>query len=450
MRKGFILNLNRCVGCQACVLACQIENHAMQSVPWRSVATFNGPKHPLLPVLHFSLACNHCDVPLCLDQCPTGAYTRNESLKTIDHDSDRCIGCQYCMWVCPYDAPKFSPVRGVVEKCTMCSSRIEHGLKPNCATLCPTGALDFGDIDADPAQSVDGFPEKGLHPGIRIIPLRTTVRQRETDGSRELESGVFKNLVSDKLSTASTLHEWPLIVFTLLAPLLWGLLTASIFRPIDIDPLIFFILGVAAIGASALHLGRPFRAWRSVTRWKTSWLSREILAYALFLAFSLGAFLVPSPEFFKAAASFLGFTAIVCMDMVYRNAEGTPGPGTHSGSVVLTGLLFFSIFFNSSWYVVAVLGLKLVLYAYEFIRSEERRLLRSIVSFARFVVGFILPLFALGDPSRSILLVVLIVVAELINRSEFYWDLHFESPQRKIVADLFRLLELRQTGARSA
>ena len=70
MRKGFIFDLNKCVGCHACVVACQIENGKEQHQPWREISTFNSFQHPEFPVFHYSMACNHCDDAPCLNSCP--------------------------------------------------------------------------------------------------------------------------------------------------------------------------------------------------------------------------------------------------------------------------------------------------------------------------------------------------------------------------------------------
>ena len=237
MRKGFIFDVNKCVGCQACVIACQIENHSVQSEPWRSVSTFNEFNHPLLPLIHLSLACNHCDIPLCLGQCPTRAYTRNESLGTIDHDADRCIGCRYCTWACPYDAPKFIRARGVIEKCTLCKTRIELGQKPNCANLCPTGALDFADIDEQPISAIPGFVDNGLRPGIKIIPLRQARTRSEkptTTLRQEVESRHRQMLETGTKSKVSLSQEWPLAIFTILSSILVGVIAASLFKSVNV------------------------------------------------------------------------------------------------------------------------------------------------------------------------------------------------------------------------
>jgi len=93
VRTGFIFDLNKCVGCHACVVACQIENGSQQNQPWREINTFNSFQHPQLPVFHYSIACNHCDEAPCLNSCPALAYTKDENTSTIVFHENKCIGC---------------------------------------------------------------------------------------------------------------------------------------------------------------------------------------------------------------------------------------------------------------------------------------------------------------------------------------------------------------------
>ncbi len=83
-------------------------------------------------------------------------------------NANKCIGCTYCTWACPYDAPKFVNSIGLVEKCTLCTNRLNEGFKPACANLCPTGALDFGEITSNDQPRIPGFTEKGIDPGNKI------------------------------------------------------------------------------------------------------------------------------------------------------------------------------------------------------------------------------------------------------------------------------------------
>ena len=172
MPSAFVFDPNRCTGCQACELACSIENDLGTDRSWREVVTFNDSALGGVPRFHLSLACNHCAEPACMYSCPALAYERDTASGAVLLDPRRCIGCRYCSWACPYGAPTFEEERGVMGKCTFCSHRLDQGLKPACATLCPTGALDFQDLPtSELAAAVPGFPQTDRVPARRIEPV---------------------------------------------------------------------------------------------------------------------------------------------------------------------------------------------------------------------------------------------------------------------------------------
>ena len=161
---AFLFDLNRCTGCQACEIACMIENR-LDGWSWRQVVTLNPARRPGTPVIHLSLACNHCAAPPCLAHCPALAYSQDPVTGRVVLDAERCIGCKYCAWACPYDAPKFDAPRGVMTKCTFCGHRQDQGLAPACVEQCPTGALGCDDLDALPGvESAPGMPTINIWP----------------------------------------------------------------------------------------------------------------------------------------------------------------------------------------------------------------------------------------------------------------------------------------------
>jgi anaerobic dimethyl sulfoxide reductase subunit B (iron-sulfur subunit) len=141
MQKGFIFNDILCVDCKACSAACIIENGLTTHA--REIFTFNSSAHPSLPVVHLSMACNHCEKPVCLEGCPAGSYSREPVTGGIIADENKCIGCSYCEWNCPYEAPKINLRKGIIEKCNLCYGRLSEGLA--CAICMPTGALSYSD-----------------------------------------------------------------------------------------------------------------------------------------------------------------------------------------------------------------------------------------------------------------------------------------------------------------
>ncbi|MCK7530945.1 MAG: 4Fe-4S dicluster domain-containing protein [Marinilabiliales bacterium] len=140
MRRGFVFDAGLCVSCKACSAACILENGLQPGT--REIFTWNDHALPLLGVMSLSLACNHCEEPSCAEGCPASAYTI-DSDGVVIHHPDRCMGCGYCTWRCPYGAPKINEARGYIEKCHLCHERVAEGVEPACVTACPTGALKF-------------------------------------------------------------------------------------------------------------------------------------------------------------------------------------------------------------------------------------------------------------------------------------------------------------------
>ena len=176
MPEAFVFDTAMCTGCQACQLACTIENDLEPDQSWRQIYTFNEGHLAGAPLFHLSLACNHCADPVCATACPALAYTRDEATGAVLIDERRCVGCGYCAWACPYEAPRYDVQRRLMTKCTWCHDRLARGLMPACAELCPTGALTYAHVPyedlVDAANSPpEGFPASDIGPAIRIVPL---------------------------------------------------------------------------------------------------------------------------------------------------------------------------------------------------------------------------------------------------------------------------------------
>lgn len=169
-QAGFLVDLHRCVGCGACVLACRLEKGWASANPWRRVIPLNLRRHPGGPTYFLSVACHHCDEPACLRACPSGAYERRAD-GIVVHIEERCLGCRYCEMACPFGAPRFDPARLLVTKCDLCWRRLEAGRAPACVAACPTGSLQLrtGDGDGETPLAVPGFVDPaGCGPGIRF------------------------------------------------------------------------------------------------------------------------------------------------------------------------------------------------------------------------------------------------------------------------------------------
>lgn len=442
MNQGFHFNLNQCVACHACVVACQIENGGEMAVPWREVSTFNSFQHPDLPVFHYSLACNHCEDAPCMSSCPALAYTQDGSLNTVVHHADRCIGCKYCTWACPYDAPKFVHASGVVEKCTSCQHRLEAGQKPACANLCPTGALDYKDIDRKVQSRIPGFTEKGILPGIELVGLRSRKPPRSVMQLEEKENRQYQQLEYRSESKVSLKTEWVLVLFTLLVPCLTALMAAASLGWAEPDPFAFIAAGVAGLALSSVHLGRKLRAWRSVLNLRNSWLSREVLGYGLFLLTSAAWFIFPDYALIAYASTLLGFATSYIMDKVYLHLERSTRLEVQSNNVFLTALLMTSLMTYNEKFAGLILLIKLLLYLYRkiyFVLHQKN--INYSLTVARIILGFVIPLWIWYTLQIDPLWITGIILAgELIDRAEFYLEGEVITPGRQIIRDIQRLL----------
>ena len=182
-QHGFYFNADNCIACHACEAACSEKNDNPAHISFRSVGFVEGGTYPAYQRINISMACNHCDDPVCLKGCPTRAYTKYAEYGAVLQDPDICFGCGYCTWVCPYNAPQLDPVKGQVSKCNMCVDRLEVGLKPACVSACLGNALDFGVVENIPENrtqaktEIPGFPRTDItHPNIRFQQTRTPQR----------------------------------------------------------------------------------------------------------------------------------------------------------------------------------------------------------------------------------------------------------------------------------
>ena len=319
-RNIFVFDFNKCVACNACELACKFENKLDPDVNWRSVQSGNGSNHPDLPLHHLSLACNHCETAVCLINCPANAYSRDEKTGSVLIHEEKCIGCKYCIWICPYNAPKFNNKIGVIQKCTHCIHKSESAgeYRPACVVACPTGALDFENrtgvsaIENDPQY----FADFGLNPGIQIIPIREKSYIPE-EIKQSLRSKIPTPDIRISSSSVSLRKDWSLAVFSFLSTVLFTFFVADLFDVLLLNKTIFLLGICLAALASLQHLGKKQRALRSLLNIKNSWLSREVFSFGGFAVFSL---IFSYSEFYFSGllALTFGLGLLVSMDMVYQ------------------------------------------------------------------------------------------------------------------------------------
>lgn len=184
-KMGFLVNMDRCIGCSACAVACKNEYQQTPDIRWRKVyftpdGTFEQPIRACV-----SLACNHCEQPACLKACPAGAYEKRED-GIVVHRAEACIGCKMCLLACPYRVPCYNQKTGKVEKCDMCANRQDKGLAPACVEGCPMDAITVIDVAAgepdNAVKTIKGFPDARITaPTTRFVAPRVGVQVRRDD-----------------------------------------------------------------------------------------------------------------------------------------------------------------------------------------------------------------------------------------------------------------------------
>lgn len=178
-RMAMAIDLDKCIGCHACTVACKAENNIPLGafrdwVEEHLIGTYPHAMPYFLPKL-----CNQCDDPGCLRACPTGAiFRRGDGI--VDLNPEICIGCRACNVACPYGMTFMNTDRGTADKCNFCSHRVDQGLDPACVDVCPSQCRIFGDLE-DPESPVSVYLRErrtqvlrrdlGLGPNIHYVSL---------------------------------------------------------------------------------------------------------------------------------------------------------------------------------------------------------------------------------------------------------------------------------------
>lgn len=330
---AFDVDLDRCSGCKACVAACHTLNGLDDHETWRDVGLLVGGTRNLPVLQHVTTACHHCLEPGCMSACPVNAYEKDPLTGIVKHLDDQCFGCQYCTLACPYDVPKYHHAKGIVRKCDLCSSRLAVGEAPACVQSCPHEAIRIQVVDI--AHVIEDSEASNFLPTAPdpTITLPTTSYRTKRVFPRNM-------LAADYFETSPQHPHLPLVAMLVLTQLSVGAFVAGVvlermlpaaqwqtLRPTH--ALTALVMGLVALGASTLHLGRPWLAFRAVLGFSHSWLSREIVAFGVFAAlacmYALGVFLCGGQEgvvgtmvgLLPLLVSLAGVIGVGCSVMIY-------------------------------------------------------------------------------------------------------------------------------------
>ncbi|GHC05962.1 DmsC/YnfH family molybdoenzyme membrane anchor subunit [Cerasicoccus arenae] len=325
---AFEVDLDRCTGCKACVAGCHSLNGLEENETWRDVGLIQGLVEGEAYQQTVTTACHHCADPGCLNGCPVNAYEKDSVTGIVLHLDDQCIGCQYCVLKCPYDVPKYSKRLGIVRKCDMCYSRLSVGEAPACVQSCPTEAIRIVTVNKDAVQRK---AEEANTPAF----LPASPHQSFTKPTTAYVSvkHIPQNAVAGDATVLRPQHaHWPLVIMLSLTQISVGLTIAAALWPAHQRFLLLVssVICMMGLGASALHLGQPLKAWRAFLGIMHSWLSREIVTFGGYAPILIGltaAQFISLPIELPTAAVWLpvliGLAGVFTSVMIYAD---TPRP----------------------------------------------------------------------------------------------------------------------------
>jgi len=373
-RWGMVVDLNRCVGCQTCTIACKHANDTLPDVQWRRVLDVELGSFPNVERLFLVTGCQHCEEPPCVPVCPTGATAqRADGLVTMDYDL--CIGCAYCAVACPYQARTIvhdqrwyygqetaqekaveHPERiGVMSKCTFCVERIDEAAvngqtpgvdndaTPACAASCIAKALHFGDYN-NPESNVSKIVEErktfkmhehlGTNPQINYIyDLPNSMPGREATAD-ETGDEVYADAAHALTGKRQTVWDWKGATNFILGGMGSGLIIVAwlgammgLVRPEALPVLDTFGGAIMALGLLTLlfKIGKPKRILNALRRPQSSWMTREMYVAGAFFA-ALALLILPHvigvPIWSAGVVSGLqGFIGVMAMLFLFAQAR---------------------------------------------------------------------------------------------------------------------------------
>lgn len=415
MRRGFVFDASLCVGCGACNAACMLENGLQAGT--RTIYTWNDSALPLLRVISLSLACSHCEEPACAVGCPAKAYTV-EGNGVVIHHADRCMGCGYCTWRCPYGAPKINEAKGYIEKCHLCYERAAEGIDPACVTACPTGALKITEQENFDHAGPAWFPETGIGPSVILKeaaslqgPVIITSGEAEEEEEELPQAALPERLRKD----------WSLILFSLLLISASAMMIFAALKDTLFPAVMPFLLLTAALAVSVAHLGVPGKAWRAFLNIFSSPLSREIVMTSLLTLIALLNWISPgliSPQIGAIAA----LLTLISVDLVFFAADRSLALKIHSGQAFFSGIYVVSWFIEprTVFLVFSMLAALSVVMRYS--SAEGSPFVRNLYYFRALTLPLVFMLLYPQSPVADGAALVLFLAGVAADRLLFYCD----------------------------
>jgi len=381
---GFIFDPNKCIVCNACVNAC---NEHYGNLNWRSLLVFQNEVK-----VGVSIACNHCDNPLCMKVCPAEAIHKDD-MGIVYINGNECIGCGYCQWACPYEEPKFNK-EGIMTKCDLCRDRLlnKQGL-PYCVESCPTGALSFGWI------------EKPVYDAPYLAPYEITKPKFEVKKAKEEEKAIA---TAYPLKTRKEKRYVELLLFTILSELSLGVLITRL----PFYSIISFILLAIGLLPSIFHINMKNRAYRVALNLKSSWLSREVVFGGLALLSLLAEIVLSDNLILYYLSAVLLSISVLSSIMIYM-LKTTPSWYNANTPISFIGTIFtvfpigFFIYHNLLFLLIPI-----VFGLIEIAISYKNKILHI-----PYIILLIISIFV---PFISIVSSAIGIISEIINRREFF------------------------------
>lgn len=416
MRRGFVFDAGLCVSCKACSAACILENGLQPGT--RTIFAWNEGALPLLGIISLSLACNHCEKPACAEGCPASAYTI-DSDGVVIHHPDRCMGCGYCTWRCPYDAPKINEAKGYIEKCHLCHERIAEGVEPACVTACPTGALKLAEQESFEPVGVEWFPETGIGPSL-ILRGAATSAGPVIIPSEALDDPEEEELTSEKAPDRLR-KEWSLVLFSLLVISASALMIFSALTGTPLSGMLQFLLLAGAMAVSVAHLGVPRKAWRAALNIISSPLSREIAMTGLLTVVALVNWIDPGliPPLIGGIIALL---TLISIDLVFFAADRSLRLRLHSGQAFFSGIYAVSWFIEPGIIFLAFSMLAALSVVMRYGSAEKAPLVRNLYYFRAMALPLVFLLLYPGSPVADTLALILFLAGIAADRVLFYYD----------------------------